>query len=135
MTTQTIKNKSMKFWTITSLSALLLITICVLTYINMRGVILGVTIDAQINDSESKSFSKVSGVAKNATLLVLNGREISIDKDGVFNEAIALPEGYSVVTLEARDQFGKDSKKSFEVYTMNSRSVAVANIKNNIINN
>ncbi len=125
----------MKFWTITSLSAFLLITICVLTYINMRGVVLGVTIDAQINDSENKSFSKISGIAKNATLLVLNGREISIDKDGVFNEAIALPEGYSVVTLEARDQFGKNSKKAFEVYTMNSRSVAVANIKNNIINN
>lgn len=132
---QTIKNKSVKFWTISSLSATLLIMICVLTYVNMREVISGVKINAEIKNSDEKSFSKISGFAKNATLLVLNGREISVDKNGAFNEAIALPDGYSVVTIEAKDQFGKSSKKAFEVYTVNSKSVAVANVNKNIINN
>lgn len=135
MTTQTIKNKSIKFWTIATLLSILLITICSLVYTNMRGVIVGVKINAEIKNPEDKSFSKVAGVAKNATLLTLNGREINLDKNGVFDEAIALPDGYSVVTLEARDQFGKNSKKTFEVYTTNSKSVAIGDIKKNIINN
>lgn len=122
----------MKFWTITSLSLFLLIMICVLTYINMREVVSGVKINAEITNSDGKSFSNVSGFAKNATLLVLNGREISVDKNGAFDEAIALPDGYSVVTLEARDQFGKNSKKAFEVYTINSKSVAIRDIKSKI---
>lgn len=135
MTTQTIKNKGIKFWTSTTLFIILLITISALTYNNMRGVILGVKIDAEIKNPENKSFSKVSGIAKNATLITLNGREITLDKNGIFEEAIALPDGYSVITLEAQDKFGANSKKTFEVYTLDSKSVAIGDMKKNIINN
>lgn len=135
MTTHKLQNKSLKFWIITITLALLFIVICSLTFINTRDIVLGVKIDAQIQDNDNKTFSKVSGVAKHATELVLNGREISIDKDGNFTEALALPDGYSVVTIEAKDAFGGNTKKSLEVYTVRSKSVAVENINSNIINN
>lgn len=135
MITHKLQNKSLKFWIITSTLALLFIVICVFTFINTKDIFLGVKIDAQIKDSESQSFSKISGVAKHATKLVLNGREISIDKDGNFTEALALPDGYSIITIEANDAFGGNATKSLEVYTVHNKSVAIENINSNIFNN
>src|SRR3989339_398185 len=53
-----------------------------------------------------ESTEHITGNAKNAVLLTLNGREISIDKEGNFNETIALSPGYNIVSIEAKDKFG-----------------------------
>ena len=136
MIMQTIKHKSLKFWIIKSLLGVLLVTIFIFSYINMKGVIDGVTINANIiTTPEKTSVSKISGTANHAKFLTLNGREINIDKNGNFSEDIALSDGYSVLTIKAIDQFGKDSLKTIEVYTVNSKSVAVGTITKNIINN
>lgn len=135
MTTHKLQNKSLKFWIVSSTLALLFVVICVFTFVNTKDIFLGVKIDAQIQENGSRSFSQVSGVAKHATKLVLNGREISIDKDGNFTEALALPDGYSIITIEANDAFGGNTSKSLEVYTIHNKSVAVENINSNIFNN
>src|SRR6266571_5179997 len=49
---------------------------------------------------------EVTGVAKNAIFLSLNGREISVDQEGNFNETIALLPGYNIINLKAKDKFG-----------------------------
>lgn len=113
------KNKSVKFWVSSSIAFALFLVIGTLAYTNMQGIIRGVQISAEINnDEDSQSISKISGNAKNATYLTLNGREITLDKQGVFSEDLALPDGYSVVTIEAKDPFGKSAKKTMEVYTV-----------------
>ena len=61
------------------------------------------------------SVINVNGNAKNAVNLILNGREISIDKNGNFNESIALFSGYNIISIEAKDKFGNSDKKDFRL--------------------
>ncbi|MCC6323950.1 hypothetical protein IT400_04135 [Candidatus Nomurabacteria bacterium] len=133
----TIKNTNISFWIKTSVPIVLFVVIITLVFINMRGIIRGVQISANIDDPQSTTIiSEISGNAKNATYLSLNGREINLDKNGTFNEKIALPDGYSVVTIEAKDAFGKSAIKTMEIYKApKGDTVAIGNITNNIINN
>lgn len=61
------------------------------------------------------SVTEVSGNAANAKNLTLNGREISVDKDGNFNEKIALLSGYNIVTIKAVDKFGHVDEEDFRL--------------------
>lgn len=61
------------------------------------------------------SVINVNGNAKNAVNLILNGREISIDKKGNFNESIALFSGYNIISIEAKDKFGNSDEKDFRL--------------------
>ncbi|MBY0376616.1 hypothetical protein K2P96_01450 [Patescibacteria group bacterium] len=63
----------------------------------------------------TQSELKVSGNAKNALNLTLNGREISVDLQGNFNETIALLSGYNIVTLKAVDKFGNTDEKDYKL--------------------
>lgn len=49
----------------------------------------------------------LSGEAKNVTALYLNGRAITTDQAGVFNESIVLQNGYSTVSIDAVDRYGR----------------------------
>jgi len=63
----------------------------------------------------TESIVKVTGNAKNAIKLGLNGREISIDELGNFNETIALLSGYNIINLRAEDKFGYVDEKNFRL--------------------
>ncbi len=63
----------------------------------------------------SDSIQKITGNAKNAMNLTLNGREISIDEDGNFNETIALLSGYNIITIRAQDKFGYVDEKNYKL--------------------
>lgn len=58
---------------------------------------------------------KVIGNAKNAINLTLNGREISVDEQGNFDETIALLLGYNVISLQAKDKFGYTDEKNYKL--------------------
>jgi hypothetical protein len=58
---------------------------------------------------------KVTGNAKNAIKLSLNGREILIDQAGNFNETIALLKGYNIVHIKAIDQFKYSDEKNYKI--------------------
>ncbi len=133
----TIKNTNVAFWIKTSIPVVLFTVIAILVFTNMKGIIRGVQISADIKtDAEAQSISNISGHAPNATYITLNGREINVDKNGVFNEDLALPDGYSVVTIVAKDSFGKTAKKTMEIYrAKKADSVAVGDITKYIINN
>lgn len=57
----------------------------------------------------------LAGTAQHATHLSVNGMEIVIDEKNVFSEELVLSEGYNIITLEARDKFGKTTKETFRV--------------------
>lgn len=63
----------------------------------------------------TESELEVAGNAKNALNLTLNGREISVDLKGNFDETIALLPGYNIVSLRAVDKFGKADEKIYKL--------------------
>jgi len=49
----------------------------------------------------------ISGTAKNITEIRLNGKEINTDAAGSFVESLVLPTGYTIMTLRAKDRYGR----------------------------
>lgn len=67
------------------------------------------------NATLTESLLKITGNAKHAAVLTLNGREISINKQGDFEETIALLPGYNIVSIEAKDKFGSIDQKNYKL--------------------
>ncbi len=61
------------------------------------------------------SVIEVTGNAQNAINLTLNGREISINQAGDFNETIALLPGYNIINIIAKDKFGYVDEKNYKL--------------------
>jgi len=102
---------------IASLSVFFLFMI-VFAFINSRELLFGVKIkNVNIVDGSKITTNTIdiTGTAKNAINLTLNGREISIDKSGNFDETIALSAGYNIVTIRARDKFGNVDEKDYKL--------------------
>ena len=58
---------------------------------------------------------EITGVARNAIKLSLDGRDISIDQAGDFDETIALLSGYNIINLRAQDKFGNVDEKNYQL--------------------
>jgi hypothetical protein len=56
---------------------------------------------------ESDRVVFIRGVAENATALYLNGRAIAVDQQGAFMEGVILENGYSVVSIDVTDRYGR----------------------------
>ncbi len=52
----------------------------------------------------------IHGVARNIVKITLNGREINTTKEGVFAENLVLESGYTMMTIEAFDRFGRSTE-------------------------
>jgi glucodextranase-like protein len=63
----------------------------------------------------SNAVIAVTGNAKNAVNLTLNGREITVNQAGDFNETIALLLGYNIVEIRAKDKFGYMDEKDYKL--------------------
>ena len=123
----------MKWWVGIGSCASLFIVIVIFGYAKMSFMVKGVEIEATIEQKDSSSLATVSGIASKATYITLNGREIFIDKEGNFSESIAMLPGFSVVTLSAKDKFGKTALKKFEI-VLEGNAPAIAFKSNEIIN-
>lgn len=133
MKIRSIKNKNIKWWISIGSCVTLFAVIMIFGYEKMCFVWKGVEIQADIERDLSSSLATITGKASKATHLTLNGREIFIDKDGNFSESISVLPGFSVITLNAEDKFGKTALKKFEVvYDGNAQAIAFKN--NEIIN-
>ena len=100
------------------LVSILFLFIVVFVFFNSRDLIFGVKIknvNLQDNLKVSESVFEITGTAKNAVKLSLNGREISIDQKGNFDETIALLSGYNLVNIKAQDKFGKIDEKNYKL--------------------
>lgn len=63
----------------------------------------------------TENIIKLTGNAKNAINLTLNGRNISVDEQGNFNETIALLLGYNIINIKAEDKFGYIDEKNYKL--------------------
>ncbi len=103
--------------------ALFFIFIVSYAFFSSKDLVFGVKIrNIQVNsqniiDGEriTDSVVKITGNAKNAISLTLNGREISIDQKGNFNESLAFLSGYNIINLKAQDKFGNSDEKNYKL--------------------
>lgn len=51
----------------------------------------------------------ISGVASNITEISINGRPIVTDQAGYFQEPIVLENGYTIVSIAAKDRYGRET--------------------------
>jgi len=63
----------------------------------------------------TSNILEITGVAKNAIFLSLDGREISVDQKGDFDETIALLPGYNIINIKAKDKFGNVDEKNYQL--------------------
>ena len=96
----------------------LFLFIVVYSLARSKDLIFGVEIeDVNIVDGSKtdKSVLEVTGKAKNALKLTLNGREISIDQQGNFFESVGLLSGYNIITIRAEDKFGNVDEENYQL--------------------
>jgi hypothetical protein len=79
-----------------------------------------------MKEEAGSNLVTITGVAEKAILLSLNGREIFIDKEGNFSEQVSPLSGYSIITLNAKDKFGKTAEKKFELVREEKNAEAIA---------
>ncbi len=57
-------------------------------------------------------YLEIAGNAKNIAFLTLNDRQIFVDDAGTISDVLLLSEGHSIVTLKARDRFGRERSET-----------------------
>lgn len=57
----------------------------------------------------------IKGYAENTVELILNGNTVFIDESGRFEEPMLLSKGYNLITLSAKDRFGKSVEETIEL--------------------
>jgi hypothetical protein len=101
-----------------SLFSLFFLFIIIYAFFTSKDLLFGVKItNVNINDGVkvAENVLEIKGNARNAVNLTLNGREISIDKQGNFNETIILLPGYNIVNIRAKDKFGNIDEKNYKL--------------------
>jgi hypothetical protein len=59
---------------------------------------------------------EVSGEAKHATGVTIDGHRVSVDTHGVWRDTVVLLPGYNAVTVTAADKFGRTVSNQFAIY-------------------
>jgi len=101
-----------------SLVSVLFLFIVIFAFFRSKDLLFGVKIkNVNIIDGTkvTNNIQNVIGIAKNATILRLNGREISVDQQGNFNETITLLPGYNIINIKAQDKFGHVDEKNYKL--------------------
>ena len=60
-------------------------------------------------------LASVTGIAENSIALTLNGRTLLADEEGAFRTEVLLARGYNILTLSAKDRFGRMTEEKIEV--------------------
>lgn len=75
-----------------------------------------VSITAPLNGSSvNSSFIEIEGKALNISYITLNDRQIFTNEEGIFKEKLLLSYGYNVITISAKDRFGRNTKEILEI--------------------
>ena len=96
------------------------------TFFRTKAVSRGVTLEIQgLEDGQTvgDEIVRLSGNAKHASHLLINGREILIDKENNFAEELVLSHGYNIITIEAEDRFAKVTSEVYKVFVKTGETV------------
>lgn len=59
----------------------------------------------------------VTGELKNVATLMIQGRNINFNKEGIFSEIVVLTPGYTIIEIDLIDPFGTQKTYSYSVET------------------
>jgi hypothetical protein len=107
--------------TIVAISSILILFIFIFyyAYFRTKDIVRGVSIDTVniVNgETYTDSYLPITGTAKNAAVISLDGREITVSQSGEFADALLLLPGYNIVSLSAKDRYGHEVSKNYQVY-------------------
>jgi hypothetical protein len=98
--------------------AVFFLLIIIYAFFRSKDLIFGVKIinvDIVNGATVTSPTMEVTGTARNAISLSLDGREISVDQQGNFDETIALLPGYNIISIRAQDKFGHTDEKNYQL--------------------
>lgn len=99
-----------------------------LVFYNIKDMILGSPFritTATDGSTLSSPLLPIEGVAKHAKEVLINGRPITMDRKGAFNDQILLSPGYNIVEVAHLDQFGNKKIKTYQIVLSVPQAVAV----------
>lgn len=102
----------------TALIALFFLSIILYSLFQARFMILGPRVSIHYPRDGERIDSAVltmEGHADNIAYISLNDRPIFIDEKGDFKEKLIAEAGLSILTVRARDRFGRETEKSVRV--------------------
>lgn len=99
--------------------SIILLGFALLTYVyfQFRDYLTGPTINIAYPIAGSTVYGpeiEIRGTTKRVSSLFLNDSAIFIDNSGLFKEKLMIANGYNIMKLEAKDRFGKQTKKLLE---------------------
>jgi hypothetical protein len=93
-----------------------LVSIGSLVVYNVKDLLFGtplVVSTAHDGTTLEENFIPVTGIARHARELLINGRSISLDRKGNFNDGVVLSPGYNIVEIAVKDRFGNNKVKTY----------------------
>lgn len=72
----------------------------------------------------SDTYLPITGSAKHAQSITINGLAIGVDRQGNFNDGVILSPGYNIVEVRETDRFGKTKTDTLHLVSAPSVSVA-----------
>ncbi len=120
---------------ILKIGVIVLVAVVILgySYYKMRDLFMGpvIKITSPINGSTvNDSFVIIEGKTKNISKITLNDRLISVDPEGKFNEQLVVPLGYTIISVEGIDRFGKKEKSILELVRISTTTATTTNNNN-----
>lgn len=94
---------------------------------NIKDMLFGApftVVTAADGSTVDSSYLPITGIAKHAKQITINGRPISIDRQGNFSDGVILSQGYNIVEVAERDQFGKEKKETRHIVASSAPTVA-----------
>jgi hypothetical protein len=88
----------------------LVLGVCFVFYIyhQAQSLITGPKIDlTELDTVQHERLITLTGATQNIVALHLNGKEIYTDENGNFTQPLVLEGGYTILTLTAKDRFGR----------------------------
>ncbi len=116
-----------KLTLITILTGVLVAGFLGLVLYNIKDMLFGtpLTVNAVADGSTvDGTYLPITGSAKHATAITVNGRSIGVDRQGQFSDGVILSPGYNIVEVAERDQFGKQKTDTLHVVAIPSATVA-----------
>ena len=122
----TFNTRGISFRTLFSYTLVLLFVVLFVAYVLFQGrfLIAGPTLllEPNLENPQMERVIALEGTARNIARMTLNGRAIYTDASGYFNEDVILENGYTIVTLQAEDRYGRVRKYSREFVYNHSTS-------------
>ena len=93
-------------------------------YFEAQGLLFGPSINVGSSTTEVHDpFIKIQGKADRISSLSMNGKQITVTEEGAFSEPYLLAEGANRIALDARDTYGRTTRKVIViVYTPSATS-------------